>query len=114
MLTCKGGNLCYVCACCQAANVGCVSDDILCKYSTSSGTLFGLNCASILCVCLDSVCSPVHIFGEMSFNTPLLFSTVDDSRLFLCVCVSYYFSQFRWWWYQKKRLCLLCSLCWEI
>ena len=58
--------------------VGCVSGDILCRYSISGGHLFVRNCASILRVQLDSICSSLQIFGDVPFNTPLF--------VLLCKC----------------------------
>ena len=55
--------------------VGCVSGEILGRYSISSGHLYALSCARVLLVYLGSVCSYALIFGGVSFIT-LLFVRV--------------------------------------
>ena len=71
MLTCKEVILYVSVLQSEHVGVGCVFGDILCRYSISCVHLFALNCASVLRVCLGSVCFSVHIFGEMLFITLL-------------------------------------------
>ena len=77
--------VCIMCVCALQSGhigVGCVSGDILRRYSISSGHLFAISCARVLLVYLGSVCSCALILGGVSFIT-LLF--VSGSELFLCV-----------------------------
>ena len=50
---------------------GCVSGEILWRYSISSGHLFAFSCARFLLEYLGSVCSCALIFGGVSFITLL-------------------------------------------
>ena len=76
--------------------VGCLSGEILCRYSIYSRHLFALNCAKVPLVYLGSVCS--CSFTVVLAGCHLLISClslfVSGSELLLCVCVSCCFPLF--------------------
>ena len=66
--------------------VGCISGEIMCRYSINSGHLFDLSCSKVRLVYLGSICSCAYIFGGASFIT-LLFVVVCRRLCTIVVCM---------------------------